>query len=73
MEKICNRSSDRSTPSGRQSLLWKLRVAEMQPSGRGPIQERISAHLESRFHSYPSRRSQLPSGRRLEKIVSDSI
>jgi len=32
-EDSCNRSDDRSTSSGRQSLLWKLRAAEMQLSG----------------------------------------
>jgi hypothetical protein len=40
--------------------------------GRGSIQERISANLESRLHSCPFWRSQLPSGCRLEKIDSDS-
>jgi hypothetical protein len=30
MEKICNRLENRSTPSGRRSLLLKLRVAEVQ-------------------------------------------
>jgi hypothetical protein len=25
-----------------QTLLWKLRTAEVQPSGRGPFQEKIS-------------------------------
>jgi len=29
VEKICNRSDDRYTPSGHQSLLWKLRAAEV--------------------------------------------
>jgi hypothetical protein len=33
VEKICNRSDGRNTPSGRQSLLWKLCAAEMQLSG----------------------------------------
>jgi hypothetical protein len=32
MEKNCNCPDIRGTPSGRQSLLWKLRVAEVQPS-----------------------------------------
>jgi hypothetical protein len=32
VEKNCNRSDVRATPSGRQSLLWKLRATEVQPS-----------------------------------------
>jgi len=33
VEKICNRLDNRTTPSGRQSLLWKLRAVEVQPYG----------------------------------------
>jgi hypothetical protein len=33
VEQICNRPSVRFTPSGRQSLLWKLRTAKVQLSG----------------------------------------
>jgi hypothetical protein len=73
VEQICNRPDVRATPSGHQSLLCKLCTAEVQPSGRGPIQERISGILESRLHSWPFGRSQLLSGRRLEKIIPDSI
>jgi hypothetical protein len=47
--------------------------ARATPSGHGSIQERISANLERRLHSWPSEHSQLPSGRRLEKIDSDLI
>jgi hypothetical protein len=32
VEKICNRPNVRVTPSGCQSLLWKLRAANVQPS-----------------------------------------
>jgi hypothetical protein len=46
--------------------------ARATSSGRGSIQERISANLESRLHSCPSWHPQLPF-RRLEKIVSDLI
>jgi hypothetical protein len=46
VEKNCNRSDVRATPFERQSLLWKLRAAEVQPSARGLIQERISAFFE---------------------------
>jgi len=38
-------------------------------SERGPIQERITANLESRLRSWPSGHSQLPSELRVEKIV----
>jgi hypothetical protein len=67
------RRGEELQPSGHQSLLWKLRAAKVQPSGRGPIQERISSLLESRLHSCPSGRYQLPSEHCLERIVPDSI
>jgi hypothetical protein len=38
------------------------------PSGRGSIQERISANLESQLHNCLSGRPQLPFGHHLEKI-----
>jgi len=47
--------------------------ARATPSKRSPIQERLSTLLESELQSCPSGRSQLPSGRSLEKIVPDSI
>jgi hypothetical protein len=34
VEKKCNRPDVRATPSGRQSLLWKLSAAKVQPFGR---------------------------------------
>jgi hypothetical protein len=34
VEKNCNRLDVRTTPSGRQSFIWKLYAAEVQPSGR---------------------------------------
>jgi hypothetical protein len=34
VEKNCNRSDVRATPSKRRSLLWKLCAAEVQPFGR---------------------------------------
>jgi len=36
MEKNFNCSDIRETPSKRQSLLWNLRAAKVQPSGRSP-------------------------------------
>jgi hypothetical protein len=41
VKKNCNHLDVRATLSGRQSLLLNLRVAEVQPSGRGLIQERF--------------------------------
>jgi len=34
VEENCNRPNIKATMSGRQSLLWKLRAAEVQPSRR---------------------------------------
>jgi hypothetical protein len=36
VEKNCNHPNVRATPSGCQSLLWKLRAAKVQLSRRGP-------------------------------------
>jgi len=73
VEQICNRLDVKATLLGRQSLFWKLSAAEVVSSKRCPIQDRISAILESQLHSWPSGRSQLPSECHLEKIVPDMI
>jgi hypothetical protein len=73
MQNTFNRLDVRLHGPNTQALIGKLRTTEVQPTGCGPIQERISGNLESRLHSYPSARPQLLSGCHLEKTKLDAI